>query len=158
MHEKPSMFKELVPDIKSDLIKSAVMGVIATAVAAVFSLASEAIPAEFKEAAVIAVFGAVIALLSLVLILIHRHRSNVKLIITFVSLIIAIAVISLFAFANYAWKVLPFTTANPTFIVFYPERVSSVALQTHIESAMRELPGRLKGPPGLLPNKANCVA
>lgn len=140
--------KELFADIKSDLLKSIVTGGVGIFVAAVLSSLSEAIPTEFKQPAIIILIGAVIALFSLALILLIRYRTSVKLIITLLSLIIAVAIMSFFAFTKYTWKGLPLTTDNPIFIVFYPEHVSSTALQTNIESSIRELGGALKDSQG----------
>ncbi len=141
----PLSLNLLIPDIKSDLVKSFVMGVLAIIVTAILSVASEAMPSEFKQPAMIVAFGLIIALLSLTIILIKRHSSDIKIIASLVFSMLLITVISIFAFFNYTYKGLFFESNNPIFIVFYPEQVSSPTLQNSIESSVRGVPERLKG-------------
>jgi hypothetical protein len=144
---------QLIPDIKSDLVKSFVMGIVAIIVTAILSVVNDAMPSEFKQPAMIVAFGIIIALFSLAVILIKRHSSDIKIISSLVFSMLLVIVISVVAFFNYTYKGLFFETDNPIFIVFYPEQVSSPTLQNSIESSVPDVPEQLKSGKNYFPVK-----
>jgi len=134
---------DLFKEIKSDLTKSTILGVISIVTTAFLALATDLIPSEFKEPQMIALVG--ITVMLVVLINFFGVRAKAFWWIGSLTISIGLIFLSYSYFIAFTYKGLDFNHSEPAMALFYPTGVTDPVLQQALDNAVREMPSVISG-------------